>query len=956
MDPYAPLGRRPTRRARLTRQALLGRILFFGLLLILFLAATVGVDFYTSWLWFSAVGYLGLFTSIVSLQSALFLAGFLTFGLIFGANAVLARRLASGIDQTGGADDEGLWAYVARVGARVGDQLAYHRLINAGLLLMGLLLAVIMGLVLAANWDVVLRFLNGGRFDVADPIFNQDVSFYVFRLPFYRLVQSWLLGTLVFVIGSTLAIYAVVVVYELGASLERTVFSMPRRIKAHLATLGVALMLLVAANHLMDLFELVFSTRGAAFGAGYADANAQVPALWIMTAAAGLAAILLVANVFTRGMRLATGGIALWLGCSIVVGLLFPNLIETFAVKPNQLEKERLYIEKSIAMTRKAYDLDRVQEQFFPAEDAVTAEEVRANPETISNIRLWDHRPLLDTLNQIQSIRAYYAFEDVDVDRYQVRGSYRQVMLSARELNRDVLTQSAPSWVNQRLKFTHGYGVAMSLVSAIAEEGRPQLLVQDVPPRGDFTIDRPEIYYGLRGSDPYVFVKTAENEFDYPSGDANVESSFKGNGGVNVGALLPRLAYALKFRDGNLLLSSSLQPESEIFYNRRVLERAHLLAPFLLFDRDPYIVVSGGRLYWILDAYTYTDHYPYSEPRVCGENRALRCNALLARLNYIRNSVKVVVNAYDGATQLYISDPNDPIIQAYARAFPDLLQPLDRMDPDLRLHLRYPEDLFAIQSNVYQTYHMLEPSVFYNREDAWTLATEKFDQGVQPIQPYYAIMRLPGEQREEFLQMLPFTPRGKDNMIAWLAARSDGEHYGKLLLYKFPKERLIYGPSQFESRIDQDPIISAQLALWNQRGSRVLRGNTLVIPVGRSNLYVEPLYLQSDARQGSIPELKQVVLSTGNRLVMEPTLEAAISKLFGISAPPLLTPSPAAPGTATAPAQGTLPSSVSDLVRSANDHMLRAQDALRAGDWGRYGDEQRQLQDDLRRLADLTSR
>lgn len=956
MDPLFVPRPRPRRR-RPDRQALIGRVLFFGVLLLAFVAVTTGVEYYTDWLWFSTLGFLPLFTTIISLQAGLFVAGAAIFFLIFGANAVVARKLAGGLEQQGAADEGGLWAYVARVSARVGDELGYRRLINVGLLLLGLFLAAIMGLILSAQWPLVLRFFNAAPFGLRDPIFDRDVGFYVFELPFYRMLHYWLLGVLVFVVSSTLAVYAVVVVYELGGSLERAVFNLPRRVKAHLAVLGVATMLLVAANHVMDMFELVYSNRGATYGAGYTDVRAQAPALLVMAGAALFAAVLVVSTIFSRGIRPAAAGLALWIGVSIVGGVAFPNLIESFEVKPNQLEKERPYIENSIALTRSAYGLDDVQEQFFPADDAVSTEEVRSSPETINNIRLWDHRPLLDTLNQLQSIRPYYGFEDVDVDRYQIQGSYRQVMLSARELNRDYLQQSAPSWVNQRLKFTHGYGVAMSLVSAIAEEGRPQLLIQDVPPRGEFQIERPEIYYGLRGSLPYVFVKTTEKEFDYPSGDANVESTYDGSGGVNVGSLLPRLAFALKFRDGNLLLSSAFRPDSEILFRRNIRERVRRIAPFLLLDRDPYMVVANGKLYWIMDAYTHTDSYPYSEPRVCGPNRELRCDAPFLRLNYLRNSVKVVADAYTGETRFYLADPTDPIIQTYNRAFPGLLAPLEAMPSELRSHLRYPEDMFAIQSNIYQVYHMLDPNVFYNKEDAWALAMEKFDQTQQRVQPYYVIMRLPGEQKEEFLLMLPFTPRDKDNMIAWLAARSDGAQYGKMLLYKFPKERLIYGPSQFESRIDQDPVISAQLTLWGQRGSKVIRGNTLVIPVGRANLYVEPLYLQSDAAKGSIPELKQVILGTGNRLVMEPTLEAAISKLFGFQAaapaalPAVgqLAPAPEASASALSPA-------VAGLVRSANEHLARSQQALRDGDWARYGEEQRLLQEDLRRLAEQVGR
>jgi uncharacterized membrane protein (UPF0182 family) len=463
-------------------------------------------------------------------------------------------------------------------------------------------------------------------------------------------------------------------------------------------------------------------------------------------------------------------------------------------------------------------------------------------------------------------------------------------------------------------------------------------------------------------------VKTTEREFDYPSGDQNVETTYAATGGVNVSSPLNRLAYALKFREGNLLLTSALRPDSEVLYRRNVIERINKLAPFLLLDSDPYLVVARGQLYWIVDAYTYTDRVPYSEPRVCGlGQRTLRCFSILTRLNYLRNSVKVVVNAYDGTTQFYLADPNEPLVAAYSRAFPGVFLSLDQLEPELRSHLRYPEDLFSIQADVYRTFHMEDPNVFYNREDLWAQAEEKFDQQTQLVQPYYTIMRLPNEPREEFLLMLPFTPREKANMIAWLAARSDAPNYGKLLLYKFPKERLVYGPAQFESRIDQDPRISAQLSLWSQRGSKVIRGNTLVIPMGRSNLYVEPIYLQSEStqsRQGSLPELKQVVLSTGNRLVMEPTLDAALNSLFGQGTAAGIGPTggqPAAiqPGTVPLPvpipgaaSPGGASASISDLAREANDHFVRSQDALRAGDWARYGEEQRLLQETLRRLVE----
>jgi hypothetical protein len=516
---------------------------------------------------------------------------------------------------------------------------------------------------------------------------------------------------------------------------------------------------------------------------------------------------------------------------------------------------------------------------------------------------------------------------------------------AARELTIDGLPPQARTWVNQRLKFTHGYGATVSLVNSVADEGRPSLVVQDVPPSGEIPITRPEIYYGTRPSS-YVILKTNESEFDYPRGEENAQSFYEGETGVNLGSWINRLAYAALLRDGNILLSSSLGPESTIVYRRNIQERIRRVAPFLLLDRDPYVVIMDGRLVWLQDAYTFSADFPYSEPTVWPTEGTLR-----VRLNYIRNSVKVAVDAYDGSMSFYAADANDPILASYQSAFPALFRPLSDMPATLREHLRYPEDIFTIQAERYSTFHMTDPAVFYNREDQWAFAKEKFYASEQLVEPYFVIMRLDGEQRSEFLQMLPFTPRGKDNMIAWLAARSDEPNYGKLVVYKFPKDKLVYGPFQVEGRIDQDPVISSQFTLWSQSGSRIIRGNLLVIPVGRSSLYVEPIYLQ--AQNGPIPELRRVILSTGNRLVMEPTLEEAVAKLFGTAGgqPSLAGPQGAVPGASATIATDT---DVAVIIRSARARFDRSQEALRAGDWARYGEEQRALEAELRRLAELT--
>jgi uncharacterized membrane protein (UPF0182 family) len=971
-----PIERWPHRRGRGDSYVFSGRLLFAVVVVLLLVLLTVGVDMYTDWLWFGSLGLTSVYATILSDQVLLFFAAALFFLALYLPSAFLARRLAHGFEQLSPPDEDVLWAYIARVGARMGPQSAYSQIVHAGILILGLLLAIIMGSVASGQWLVLARFWEQVPFGTTDPILGKDVAFFVFTLPFLRAAHSWLLGTFVLVATTTFAVYAVVSAYELGVNLERVIFNLPRSVKLHVATIVALLMVLVAANHLLDVYELVYSTRGVTYGASYTDVRAEMPALYIMSLVAMISAVLILVSAFVGSIRPAITGLAAWALVAVIGGLLFPNMIESFEVKPNQLEKERPYVENGIALTRRAFGLDAIQESFYPADDAVTGDDIRNNADTISNIRLWDHRPLLDTLNQIQSIRSYYTFVDVDVDRYQLSDGYRQVMVAVRELNRGGLPAQAQTWVNQRLKFTHGYGVAMAMVAAVAEEGRPRLIVQDVPPKGEIQITRPEVYFGTRPSD-YAIIRTTEAEFDYPKGDENAETRHTGGAGVKIGSLLSRLAFAIRLRDTNLLISSAIREDSELLWRRTVRERVQRIAPFLLQDSDPYIVVADGQLYWMLDTYTYTSSYPYSQPTfwqptVSGQAGAPRLPGTW--LNYVRNSVKVTINAYDGSIHFYVSDPNDPIIQTYGRVFDGLFEPMSSMPASLRQHVRYPEDLFKLQADKFLSFHMQDPTVFYNREDSWSVATEKVGSNSQPVDvdPYYVVMKLPNETDEEFLLMQPFTPVNKTNMIAWLAARSDGANYGKLVVYKYPKERLVFGPQQLEGRIDQDPTISSQFTLWSTAGSRVIRGNMLVIPLGSSNLYVEPIYLQ--AENGPIPELKRVIVSTGNRVVMEPTLEEALSRLFNLTpgavpsvgstassaqaaqtgGQPPAQPAAGAGQAGATGAQAAPPSELTSVIQSANQHYTRAQDALKNGDWATYGSEQKALEADLKRLAELT--
>jgi uncharacterized membrane protein (UPF0182 family) len=664
--------------------------------------------------------------------------------------------------------------------------------------------------------------------------------------------------------------------------------------------------------------------------------HAKLPAQWILLAVVLIFMVIILVSVVRRNSRWPLYGIVGWLVVSIIVGGIFPSLVQRFQVQPSELAREMSYIEYNIQFTREAFALDRIEEQSFPAEEAPTPQDIAQNNVTINNIRLWDPRPLKDTYNQIQSIRLYYDFNDVDIDRYIIDGNYRQVMLSARELSAEKLAGQAQTWVNRKLQFTHGYGIALSPVNEVSSDGLPELLVKDIPPVGDFNIEQPQIYFGEKTND-YVIVKTKTQEFDYPMGDENVYGRYQGKDGVSLGSFIRRVVYAWQLGDLNILISGELTPESRVLYYRNIRERVNHLAPFLELDSDPYLVVMDGRLLWIQDAYTTTDRYPYSEPIGGG-------------LNYIRNSVKAVIDAYDGNVTFYIADPEDALIRTYQAIFPNLFVPAAQMPESLRVHIRYPEDMFNIQASVYQTYHMRDARVFYNKEDLWAVPKEVYFGSEQTMEPYYIIMRLPGEEKEEFLLMLPFTPVNKNNTIGWLAARNDGENYGKLLAYLFPKERLVFGPSQIENRIQQDTVITEQLALWGRGGSRVIRGNLLMIPLGKSLLYVEPVFLQAET--GGLPQLKRVIVAAGDQIAMEPTLKESIVAIFGAEAPPtepvVKPPAPAEP-------EEPVAADIAGLIEEAQQHYNKAQQYLQAGDWTGYGGELEALKVVLDQLAELTA-
>ncbi|MBI4861518.1 MAG: UPF0182 family protein, partial [Candidatus Riflebacteria bacterium] len=681
------------------------------------------------------------------------------------------------------------------------------------------------------------------------------------------------------------------------------------QVRPHLFTLAGLMILGRAAGYVFDRYELLYSPRGITHGACYTDVHVLLPVLTVLLVLAALSGALVIACGFRPAWKPAAAMVVLWIFVSFAGSDALPVLVQKLKVTPNQFSLEKPFIEHGIRSTRAAYDVESVEEKSFSAEENLTTEALRQNDLTVQNIRLWDHRPLLTAYEQLQEIRTYYDFSGVDVDRYTIDGKYRQVMLSAREISSERLPSRL--WVNERLSYTHGHGAVVSPVNRILGDGLPDFLVKDIPPNAhpDLKITRPEIYFGERSND-YVFVNTAANEFDYPAGDSNVYTTYKGTGGVRLGGFGRRLLFAAYFKSASILLSSDLTATSRILYRRRIDERLRGIAPFLTFDRDPYLVISKGRLYWLCDAYTLTGRYPYSQP-VPGVG------------NYLRNSVKAVVDAYNGAVKLYVADDKDPIIRTYRRIFPALFEPLTAMDPDLLAHIRVPQLLFDVQARIYATYHMTDPQVFFNREDVWEIPAgdEKPAEAVPPMtsprspdrrpvpaspmpaqtmEPYYTIMKLPDASREEFIQLIPFTPARKDNLRAWMCVRNDPPHYGKLLVYSFPKAKTVYGPSQINARIEQESEISKQLTLWKQGGSSVIRGNLLIIPIDQSLLYVQSLYLK--AAQGEIPELKRVIAAFGHRIVMETSLDRSLRALFGESAGAAPAPSgprpPPSPGDA----------------------------------------------------------
>ena len=856
--PLHTLPPRPRRR---------GFIFLIAFVAIIVLASRTAISYWVDLLWFHSLGYGQVFWKTRGFEWGVFAAfGVVTFLFLLGAFTALKRAHSADLPST----------HTVLFGGQSVD-LPVAKVLRAVSIAASILVALVTAAAMEAEWPTLALYWyappsTGG---VADPIFGRPLNFYLFTLPAWQLFAGWLLSLAV--ISCIVAALFLLVTGGARAIGGRLSSSIPLPWRG-LCFSGGFLLLILALQVYISRFELLFEHHTIFDGVSYTDAHVTITGLLFVCVALVLGAVVaFAAGVLNpRGLWLATA-VAPAAVCYIVVALA-GWYVTTFLVKPNQLDRERMYIADNIQMTRQAYGLDRFAQHEFPAEITPGAADPANNQATLQNIRLWDVQALKDTLRQVQEIRTYYDFPDIDIDRYQIGGSLRQVMLAVRELNVEKLPESSRNWINDKLIYTHGYGITMNPVNGFTAEGLPTLMLSNMPVQSTvpgINVTRPEIYFGEM-TDTDVYVKTGQQEFNYPEGQANNLTSYKGTGGIVMGGILRRIVLAFDRGDlAKVPFSDDVNSESRLLMRRNVRDRVAALAPFLTFDQDPYIVVGDdGRLSWVIDAFTSSDSYPYSAHNSVGG----------AQVNYMRNSVKAVIDAYDGTTTFYVFDNEDPIIAAWRGIFPGLFKNASDMPNWMRKHVRYPELMLSLQAEVYGLYHMTNPEVFYNREDLWTVATqtgtgEGGEQSTQAMEPNFVLMKLPGEPDLEFVEILPFTPSNRNNMIGWVAARSDGEHYGSAVVYNFPKTRLVDGPQQIEARIDQNAQLSGQLTLWNQQGSHVRRGSLLVIPCGKALLYAEPIYLQ--AQRSPMPELRLVVLALQDRLAYAPTFEGALSSLFG---------------------------------------------------------------------------
>ncbi len=912
-----------------------------AIVVVLIVAVRTFMQLYVDWLWFGEVGLRTVFWRRVwfgVILGPIFAAVF--FGIVYGTIEVVRRSAPKHQVFEGIADMEYVRADTVLWVQRFG-------------LLLTALVALVVGFRAADAWLTFTRAFYGTPFGIDDPIFGHDVGFYVFTLPAWQYVYSFLFATLLVALGAAVIVHllldGIVVKWrtvEIHATPEQaaehgvavgelihrtrrpTGVTVRKETVAHLSALLGGLLIVGGIGYLLKAWNLLFSTAGAVFGAGFTDVHVRLPIIRVlMVVAIALGAWMIYNAVRARRGRWFLYAAFGWIGLLIVFLGIVPAAYQALFVNPNQLDKELPYLRYELAATRSAYDLTSIAEEPYALKGDLTSSDLAANNATIDNIRRWDPETLQRSYKQLQQLRPYYSFTTVSVDRYRVNGKYVQTMLSPRELNLAGLPEQAKTWVNEHITYTHGFGVTVSAVNQVADDGSPDFLVQDVPVKSDapvLRIDEPRIYYGLNGTD-YVLVNTTNPEFDYPGAGGDVYRSYDGSGGIPINSLFNRLAFCIRFNTLKFLTTSVFKEESRSIILNRIQERMAKAAPFLTFDRNPYMVIANGRLYWIADAYTTSNRVPYSEP--------------ISGLNYIRNSVKIIIDAYDGTMDFYTFDPEDPIVQAYDQMFPGMFKPASEMDATLRRHVRYPQGFFAVQAEMFATYHVTDPGVLYNKGDQWQIPTDVSITGAGQMNPYYMITRLPEQRREEFMLILPFTPNLRSNMVGWLGAQSDPPHYGKAVSFQFPANLNVYGPAQVEAAVNQDPTISSQRTLWGQTGSRVIFGNLIVVPIEDSLLYVQPLYLESEQTQ--LPQVQRMIvfyrspsanpdIPTGQQqnVVMARTLSGALAQIFGLPR--------GGSGVAENGGGEAVSQEFRRLAARANDQYAAAQQALKDGNLAEF--------------------
>ena len=882
---------------------------------IVYLITSTAVNFYTDYVWFTINSGNVIFWTLFLSKFNIGLVFGIIFAVLFSINLLIIRL-------TGGRGRIFTRNILDRL--RIQNIPYSRKTFFLAIVSCIIFLCIIMGSAATAYWKECLIFLNPVPFDgfPKDPVFSKDIAFFAFSLPFYRFLFGWLMSSFIIIAIFSIIFHALNGGIRLVRGIELSLFS-----RAHISILIGIILLISGIGYKLSSYGLLLKESGKFFGPGYTAVHVNLVIYNICMILSFIVAALLFSNVIMKKLKMPFFAIISLLSIYFVAGVIIPSLVQRLVVDPNELDKEREYITNNIKFTRIAYDIERIKEINFANKKTLTYNDIKNNKDTIDNIRLWDWRPLKHTYKQLQGLKQYYFFNDVDVDRYKINGKKTAVNISARELDIEGLPFKNISWQNRHLIYTHGYGVVLSLVSRITSEGQPEMLIYDIPPKSEagMEVKRPEIYYGEH-SNPYVVTNTTvkPGEFDYPWGDENKYTVYEGSGGAELDSFFRRLMFAIANKDINILISGNIKKHSRILYKRNIINMISTMTPFIDIDTDPYIVLSEGRLYWIVDAFTTSDGFPYSTPV-----QLIRPNK---KINYIRNSIKIVIDAYNGTMNYYIIDKNDPLLAVYAKIFPGFFKEKTEMPADIQEHLRYSGYMFAIQSNILLKYHMTDPNIFYNNEDAWHIARQIYENSEEEIEPYYLVTSLPDEKKTEFLLIIPFTPYKKNNMIAFLTAKCDIENYGELKLYQLPKEKLSYGPMQLEARINQDPEISKQLTLWSQKGSNVIRGNMMAIPIEESILFIEPLYLK--AERSEMPELKQVIVSFDDKIVMEENLSSAIEKLFY--------------GREALHDKGQTEDYgqfMQELADRAYNHYTRAENYMRNGNWKDYGAELERLKE-----------